>query len=200
MGRGKKLRGAIRNAERANAELASKGRQLQELIGKRTADAALLRKYRPLVNEVKQLATSGALVRHGQVGRLNDKFFSLAGESRRGRPDALLGLGYPSFDPKEFDVIGGTAFPGTRLSSGDLARVKSFLAPHRSVKADKQAIEELKQYLGTHSVRSTDVLRNRLRKYHLANAAAGFAGAAGLGGAGYGAYKALSGKKETGLD
>ena len=198
MGRGKKLRGAIRDAERANADLASKGQQLKELLGKRTADAALLRKYRPLVNEVRQLANSGELVWRGKLSPLNDKFFSLASESRRGRPDILAGLGSPSFDPREFEVIGGTAFPGVRLYSGDLARIKAYMAPHRSVKADKQAIKELKQYLGTHSVSSTDALRSRLRKYYLANTAAGVAGAAGLGGAGYGTYKALSGKNEPG--
>ena len=191
MGRGSKLRGAIRNAERYNADLASKGRQLQELLGKRTADAALLRKYRPLAGEVTRLATTGELVGHGKMTRLNDKFFRLADESRLGRPNVLMGLGYPRLSGG-FDIIGGVAFPKSRLDYSDLARVRAFLAPHRSVKGDKQAIEELKRYLGTHSVRSTDVLRGRLRKYYLANTAAGVAGAAGLGGAGYGAYKAVS--------
>lgn len=199
MGRGSKLRGAIRNAERANADLAGKGQRLQELLSKRTTDAALLRKYRPLAGEVKRLAATGELVGHGKMTRLNDEYFRLANESRLGRPSFLMGLGYPSFSGG-FDVSGGVAFPKTRLDSGDLAQIKAFLAPHRSVKADKQAIEELKQYLGTHSVRSTDVLRSRLRKYHLANTAAGVATAAGLGGAGYGAYRATSGESKTASD
>ncbi len=196
MGRGSKLRGAIRNAERANADLASKGRQLQALIGKRTADAALLRRYRPLAGEVKRLAATGELVGRGKMMRLNDEYFRLANESRLGRPSVLTGLGYPSLVPGDIEVVGGMGFPKTRLDSSDLAKVKAFLGPHRSANADKQAISELKQYLGTNSVRSTDVLRSRLRKYHLANTAAGVAGAAGLGGAGYGAYKALSGAGE----
>ena len=199
MGRGSRLRGAIRDAERANADLASKGQLLKELLGKRTADAALLRKYRPLAGEVTRLAATGELVGHGKMTRLNDKFFRLAGEGRLGRPNALVGLGYPSFSGG-FDISGGVAYPKSRLDYSDLARVRAFLAPHRSVKADRQAIAELRQYLGTHSVRSTDVLRGRLRRYYLANTAAGVAGAAGLGGAGYGAHKAVSagnhGKKE----
>lgn len=185
MSRGKQLRSAIQNIE-------GKGRKLQELLNKRTSDAALLRKYRPLVNDVRRFARSGEAVGFSRMDELNSMFARLSNESRLGRLPFIPGLGRPSVNPGEWTILGNTAFPASNLDSSDLARIKEFLAPHRSSRADKQMIKELRQYLGTNSVSSADVLRNKLRRYHLTNTAVGLAGAAGLGGAGYGTYKALS--------
>ena len=107
----------------------------------------------------------------------------------------LTGLGEIVLDPREFSIIGTTAIPARRLSYMDTALIKKFLEPHRGVKADKQAIRELKQYLGANTSKDTDALRRKLRNYYLTNAAIGTAGAAGVGGAGYGygVYKTRQG-------
>jgi hypothetical protein len=159
-GRGGGVRGAVRGAARAAVGLAGGEKQLRELIGKRMADAVTRLRSRPLTNVARQFASSGGLLRSWKARQLDAGLSNLAREG---------GFGLKGFSPSGFGMAGGTVSSGSLPGAVDIARIKALLAQPYSVRADQKAVADLQQYLGTNSVRSTDVLRNKLRRSSVTN-------------------------------
>jgi hypothetical protein len=202
LGRGKKLRGALRDATAFNDDLAYKAQRFNNLRGSRDAAAAILRGYRPFLSEMRELAASGRTLGYDELKGLrhrllNNGAFRMEGDTRGVIP-AMANIGSPAVGPGSTELVNGTLQSRYRVTPSDIDIVKKFLKPSLGVNRETRSkFKALEQYLGANSAKDTDAIRRELRRYYLANAA-GVAGAGALGGAGYGAYRAVSGSGRKG--
>lgn len=188
LGKGARIRGDIAANVRVLANTPSEAtllRRIATIRGVRSENAKVLKKFRPLISEVRRRALSGRALTAGEADILNRELHSAVNTAERitGSPlNPIFKNDYYTAG-KRVSASGMTApYSASRIfrrgpsDKGDIRHVQDMIP---RVKATENAAKQ-----------RIDSLRSSLRRYYLTNAGIS-AGAVGVGGAGVAAYNSM---------
>lgn len=188
LGKGARIRGDIAANMRVLANTPSEATLLSRIATireVRSENAKVLKKFRPLISEVRRRALSGRALTAGEADILNRELHSAVNTAKRitGLPLNLIFKNDYYTAGKQVSASGMTAPYSASLvfrrgpsDKGDIRRIQDMIP---RVKATENAAKQ-----------RIDSLRSSLRRYYLTNAGIS-AGAVGVGGAGVAAYNSM---------